>query len=59
MKSTQEAYEVIAEALNYLKEHGEKVFESDVSGMTHRIVFDQDAQGWYAQRTAYTPREND
>jgi hypothetical protein len=47
--SVKEAYETIAEALNYLIEHGEdlSLFDSDVTGPSARVIWDSKIKKFY------------
>lgn len=49
IRSTKEAYEQIAEALNYLEESPEDLDETSVMGASHRVVYDEDIDKWFVE----------
>ena len=56
--SNEEAYEAIADGLNYLIEHKETFLEVTVVGHSAQIVFDEDARKWFVEARHVSPKES-
>lgn len=57
--SSEEAYESIADGLNYLIEHHETFPEVTVIGHSARIVFDEDTGKWFVENCTPKIKEGD
>ncbi|GHF92293.1 hypothetical protein [Streptomyces griseosporeus] len=60
--STEEAYERIAEALNYLEGHGAEIMDVSVygaiDGQVHRVLKDLDSGKWFVNKYPQRIRES-